>query len=496
MTAYDRLMLRFTRVAIVQEAISILDWDSEVIMPPGGGPARADQVAVLAGVTHTLMTEPAVADDLAAAEAGSAKTDDPWHAANLRHMRRQHTRSVALPTDLVEARSRANSLCEQAWRDACPQSDFASVRPLLTEVFRLAREAAQALSEALDLPPYDALMDGFQRGITAVEVEPVFARYTTFLASALAEAEVRQKTAVPLDASFPIARQQDLCRMVAQRIGLDFRHARLDASAHPFCGGHSADIRVTTRYDEADPAQALFAVAHECGHAVYEAGLPAAWTRQPVGSAAGMAAHESQSLIIEMQACRSDAFLSWLSPVLYTTFGGNQAAFAPANLARLWRRVEPGFIRVDADEMTYPAHVALRFDLERALLAGNLAIADLPAAWNDEMRCRLGITPPNDSLGCLQDIHWYAGLIGYFPNYTLGAIAAAQLMAAVRQDTSGLDAALARGDFTPLMAWLRTRVHAQGAVYGLNELLVHATGKPLDIADFETHLRARYLGMG
>jgi carboxypeptidase Taq len=205
---------------------------------------------------------------------------------------------------------------------------------------------------------------------------------------------------------------------------------------------------------------------------------------------------KSQSLVIEMQACRS-AFLSWLSPILHKTFGGSQAAFAPhADEAAFDPPPHACEVGRDADEMTYPAHVALRFDLERALLTGDLAVADLPAAWNDGMRCRLGITPPSASLGCLQDIHWYAGLIGYFPNYTLGAIAAAQLMAAVRRDAPGLDDALAQGDFTPLMAWLRTRVHGQGALYGLHGLLVHATGKPLDIADFEAHLHARYLGMG
>ncbi len=206
-----------------------------------------------------------------------------------------------------------------------------------------------------------------------------------------------------------------------------------------------------------------------------------------------MAAHESQSLIVEMQACRSDAFLALLGPLLHQAFGGDAAPYQPDNLARLWRRIERGFIRVDADEMTYPAHVILRFRLEQALVADTLQVADLPGAWNDGFRSLLGITPPDDARGCLQDIHWYDGAFGYFPSYTLGAMAAAQLMAAARRDVAGLDAALGKGDLSPLLHWLRAKVHGQGSRLEFNELLIHATGKPLDPADFEAHLTARYL---
>jgi carboxypeptidase Taq len=234
-------------------------------------------------------------------------------------------------------------------------------------------------------------------------------------------------------------------------------------------------------------------VLHETGHALYERGLPAAYARQPVGEAAGMAAHESQSLIIEMQASRSDAFLSWLGPQLQTVFGGDPATYAQGNLARTMRRIRRGFIRVDADEMTYPAHVILRFRLEQALISGDLTVGDLRAAWNDGLHALLGITPPNDREGVLQDIHWYAGLFGYFPSYSLGAMAAAQLMAAARRDAPELDMALAQGDFSVLLGWLRAKVHGMGSRYGFNDLLRHATGKTLDPADFQAHLTQRYL---
>ena len=284
-----------------------------------------------------------------------------------------------------------------------------------------------------------------------------------------------------------------MCRRLSGRLGLDFTHARLDRSAHPFSGGTPTDVRITTRYDEADFTQAVLAVVHETGHALYERGLPADHARQPVGEAAGMATHESQSLIVEMQACRSDAFLSWLGPELHAAFGGDPAPYRPENLGRLWRRVQRSFIRVDADEMTYPAHVILRFRLEQALIGGSLAVADLPGAWNDGLKALLGIVPPDDARGCLQDIHWYDGGFGYFPSYTLGAMAAAQLMAAARRVVPGVDAALAQGDLSPLLGWLRANVHGQGSLFEFNALLVQATGKPLDPADFQAHLTARYL---
>jgi carboxypeptidase Taq len=492
MTPYARLTTRFARIATLSEAGAMLGWDANTVMPSGGAAARGDQLAVLAGVQHAMLTAPEVTDDLADA----STPRDVWEAANLVLMRQAHIRATALPADLVEAETRANSACEQVWRQARADSDFLAVEPHLAEVVRLARARAEALSARLGLSPYDSLMDGFQPGITTAELEPVFARLGAFLADALPRAEAlqaRRPEAIPLTGTFPADAQEMLCRQLASRAGLDFTHARLDRSLHPFCGGTPTDVRITTRYNEADPAQAIMGVLHETGHGLYERGLPAAWARQPVGAAAGMAAHESQSLIIEMQAARSDSYLGWLSGELVTAFGDQGAATTPANLARLWRRVSRGHIRVDADELTYPAHVIMRYRLERALIAGDLTVHDLPGAWNDAQHALLGIRPPNDSLGCLQDIHWYDGLFGYFPSYTLGAMAAAQLMAAARAAVPDLDRALARGDLSPLVGWLGANVHAHGSRFGFSDLLKAATGKPFDAEDFERHLTARYL---
>lgn len=490
-TAYQRLTQRMARIGALGEAAAVLHWDASTMMPRGGGAARGEQLAALAGLSHELFTAPEMAADLAEASA-----EGEWDRANLELIRRSHARSSALSTGLVEASARANSACEKVWREAKAKSDFAMVRPYLEEVLRLQREIAQALSAVTGLPPYDSLMEGYQRGVTAAEVEPVFDAYEAFLRDALPRAEeiqARRGTPIPLPGPFPVEKQRELCRRLSLRIGLEADHSRLDESLHPFCGGTPSDVRITTFYSESDPAKALLGVLHETGHALYERGLPEDYARQPVGEAAGMAAHESQSLIVEMQASRSDAFLSFLGPQLQALHGGDPAAYTVGNLAGLWRHVERGFIRVDADELTYPAHVILRFRLERAMIEGRLAIGDLPGAWAEGLRSLLGITPPDDARGCLQDIHWHDGGFGYFPSYTLGAMAAAQLMKAARAATPGLDAALAGGEMAPLLSWLRKNVHGHGSRLGFQDLLRAATGKPLDPRDFQEHLRGRYL---
>lgn len=493
--AYDRLLRRFERIDTINECASVLSWDAATMMPVGGGAARGDQLAVLAGLAHGLLIAREVADDLDAAEALPA-SPDPWAMANLRLMRHAHTRAIAVPADLIEAQARANSKCEKVWREAKKEANFALVRPHLTEVVNLVRQQADALAERLDMTPYDALMDGYQRGIGAADVASIFGAYEKFLGESLPVAEAlqaKQQAPVKPPGPFPIPAQETLCRRIAQRLGLDFDHARLDRSAHPFSGGTPSDVRITTRYDTADFTQAVMAVVHETGHALYERGLPRAHARQPVGAACGMAVHESQSLIVEMQACRTDEYLDWLGRSLHSTFGGDAKPYQVENLSRLWRRVERGLIRVEADEMTYPAHVIMRFRLERAMVAGNLAVADLPGAWNGAIKDLMGLTPPNDAVGCLQDIHWYDGAFGYFPSYTLGAMAAAQMMAVVNRQIQGLKTAMGLGDLSPLLNWLHTNVHAHGSLMGFNELLTAATGKPLDPTDFQTHLKARYL---
>ena len=494
--SYRMLEARFRRVALLAGAESVLHWDTATMMPKGGAEVRAEQLATLKGMRHELMNAPALADLLAAAAAEAAGLDN-WQLANLREMGRRWRHAVAVPADLVEAASRANSVCEMAWREARPANDFAALKPKLTAVVRLARETAAAKAAALALSPYDALLDQYEPGLRQTTVERVFGELQGFLPGLLAAAIERQRTLAPpkpLPGPFPLAVQRKLAERLMTALGFDFDHGRLDVSHHPFTGGVPDDVRLTTRYAEADFAGALMGTLHETGHALYERGLPAAWRHQPVGDAMGMALHESQSLIVEMQACRSDAFIRFLAPLLAEAFGGEAAAWAPDNLTRHYRRVARSLIRVDADEVSYPLHIILRYRLEHALIDGGLEVDDLPAAWAEGMRELIGIVPPDDRDGCLQDIHWMGGDFGYFPTYTLGAIAAAQLFAAVKAREPGLSAALEQGDFRPLTGWLAAQVHRQGSLHdSADALLTVATGRGLDVGTFRTHLEARYL---
>jgi carboxypeptidase Taq len=367
--------------------------------------------------------------------------------------------------------------------------------PLLTEVVRLVREAAEIVGAALGLEPYDTLLDAHQPDLRDAMVTPLFDRLAAELPpliESILDRHAAEPAPVRPTGPFATERQKALAKELMARLGFDFDAGRLDESTHPFCGGVPTDIRITTRYREDEVASALMGVLHETGHALYEAGLPAVWRNQPVGEARGIAVHESQSLLIEMQACRSPAFIRFLSGELRRAFG-DDPAFAADNLVRLYNRVERGFIRVDADEATYPLHVILRHRLERQLIKGDLQVTDLPEAWNAEMRLLLGITPPDDRRGCLQDIHWPVGGFGYFPNYTLGGMLAAQLFQAALTEIPDLLASIGEGDFAPLLGWLRTHIHGQGAKLPFAHLVEHATGGPLAVEPFMEHLRARYL---
>ncbi|MEL6977122.1 MAG: carboxypeptidase M32 [Pseudomonadota bacterium] len=500
--AYAALEALFAKRHHLGEALGVLGWDRQVMMPDGASSARAETMAALTGFSHELLTAPETADLLAAAEDDASLGEDPalepWRRANLREMRRAHAHASAVPRDLVTALSIAEAEAEMAWRAARAADDFLALLPSLTKVLELTQEAAAAKSAAFGLAPYDALLDQYEPGARAESIDALFAALSDFLPAFTETALARQaaRPAPPAPAGpFPVATQKALAETLMRAIGFDAKRGRLDVSLHPFCGGADDDVRITTRYDEDDFASALMGVLHETGHALYEQGLPDDWRRsQPVGSSRGMALHESQSLFIEMQVCRSAAFLSFAAPQFRDAFGaeaGDPAWSAEAFTARA-QRVERGFIRVDADEVTYPAHVILRYRLERAMIGGALSLEDLPGAWSDGMRAALGVTPPNDRLGCLQDIHWPSGAFGYFPTYTLGAMAAAQLAEAARAATPDWDERLAAGDFSALLSWLRTHVHSRASLLDSEAILTEATGAPLQAAPFLRHLEARY----
>jgi len=493
-TPYQDLEDRFRRLDALSGALSMLHWDMSAMMPSGGADSRTEQLAVLTSIRHAMITDPALPDLLDGAEADPHL--DFWQQANVSEMRRGWVHSAAVDADLVEAISRAGSKCETIWRSARADADFKAVLPSLEEVLNLTRQVADAKADKLGVSPYDALLDQYEPDGRAADIDVVFADLGAFLPGFLDDVLAKQSSGpelLTLQGPFPAAKQKTLGHTFMSALGFDFDHGRLDESHHPFCGGTCDDVRLTTRYDEADFTSALMGVLHETGHALYDQGLPKAWRGQPVGSDRGMSIHESQSLLIEMQACRSREFLEYAAPLLRETFGGSGDAWDVDNLTRLYTRVEKGFIRVDADEVTYPAHVILRFQLERAAIAGDLRMADLPGAWNEGLHNILGITPPSDREGCLQDIHWYDGAWGYFPTYTLGAMTAAQLFAKAKTDKPEILPSIAGGDFAPLLSWLREHVHAKGCSLSSRELLSQATGEPLNAEHFKAHLKARYL---
>lgn len=494
--AYGQLKRHFTGLHHLNHLGSIVGWDQAVMMPAQGNEARALAQAELQGVTHARMTDPQVKRWLDEAEQADLPTAD---RANLREMRREWESANLLPAELVQAQTLATSRCEHAWRSQRPANDWAGFAPNLKEVVKLARQQAQLLAEHAGTSRYDALMNLYEPGMTTAQVKAVFDDVKSWLPGLIQQALARQ---AEHDATVPLLRpqgpftpeaQKALGQDVMRLLQFNFDAGRLDVSTHPFCGGVPEDVRITTRYRTDDFTQSLMGIVHETGHARYEQSLPRPWLGQPAARARSMGIHESQSLSFEMQLGRSRAFLSHIAPVVRQHLG-EQAALSTDNLVRLYTRVQPGYIRVDADEITYPAHVILRFEIESALVNGDIEVDDIPALWDEKMQAYLGIdTRGNFKDGPMQDVHWPAGLLGYFPSYTLGAMYAAQYFATIRRGTPGLDAHIQAGDLQPVFTWLDTHIWSQASFLTTDELVRSATGEALNPAHFKAHLQARYL---
>lgn len=489
MDPLKELQTRFARAARIEEAASWLHWDQSVTMPNGGMLARGEQLAVLAEASHAIIADPEIGNLLGKASI----QDDQWHQANLREMKRMHVAATAVPSNLVSELARAKSKSENAWRLARRENNFTPVESAFENLVKLSREEAAALGEAKGLSPYDALLDQYDPGRRACDVEVVFERLRLFLAEVIPQI-VEQQGSWPSEPAIraTVETQREVGRKLLQTIGFDFEHGRLDDSLHPFSTGTPEDARITARWDAADALSGLMAVLHEAGHAAYTRGQPATWRSQPVGAAAGMTAHESQSLIFEMQAGRTPAMASFLAGILKDA-GCTTSAAA---VQRALHAVQPSYIRVEADEATYPIHVILRFEIEQNLISGDLRPHELKAAWNDQIQSHLGLPAPDDRDGCLQDIHWFGGAFGYFPTYTLGALAAAQLFQAAEKEigTDNLQANLKNGDYASLQGFMTKKIHSQGSFYASSDALIEAaTGEPLSTTAFERHIRRRYL---
>jgi len=494
MSAYRQLVDRFNQISAIRGAASMLGWDAETMMPDGAAGVRGEQLSALAGVAHEKITDAGLSDLL---EAAKGEQLVGWEAANLREMERSFHHANALPNDLVAAMTKATSHCTHVWQGARAKNDFESFAKAFEPVLKLVREASVAKSEALGLDPYDAMLDEYDPGMRSSQIDQYFGELQAFLTDFLNEAldhQGQHRQFKPLEGKTPTKAQEELGRTFMTALGFDFNHGRIDVSAHPFCGGVPGDVRLTTRYNDDAFSQSLYGVLHETGHAMYEMGLPEQWRGQPVGQARGMSMHESQSLFLDMQLCRTDEFLGYALPVVRDAFGVSGDTWEAENFKRSLLKVERGLIRVDADEVTYPLHVMLRYRLEKALLSGDLQINDMEAAWNDEMQKSIGVVPDEVGNGCMQDIHWPSGAIGYFPTYTIGAMIAAQLFDTLKTQVPTWSDDVQRGDFSSVFKWLRENVHHKASLHATPELITQATGKPLDVSIFKNHLRARYLG--
>jgi carboxypeptidase Taq len=495
---YDELISELKRTALLASCTSVLSWDEQTYMPPAGAEHRANQSSLIAGMVHERATAPRIGELLSELESsGAARETDgdvsPM-AGNLREARRSYDRATKLPRRLVEELSRVTCLAQQAWVEARKQRSFPQFRPWLEQVVSLKREEAQAVGYG-DGVVYDALLDDYEPGMTTAEVQAVFTPLRDELVKLVAAIRVskRKPDVSILTRRYPKDAQREFGLAAARQIGFDFKAGRLDEAPHPFCSGFGpGDCRLTTRYDEHHFPGAFFGTLHEAGHGIYEQGLDPEWYGTPLGDSCSLGIHESQSRMWENLVGRSRAFWKFMYPAAQRAFPETLADVSLDAFHFAVNDVRPSYIRVEADEVTYNLHIMLRFELEQALVAGELEPADVPGVWNETFQRYLGLRPTNDAEGCLQDIHWSGGLLGYFPTYALGNMYAAQLFSAARRDLGDLDEQFARGEFQPLKEWLRQHIHRRGKQYRAGRLVERVTGERLSHEPLVAHLHARF----
>ena len=494
--AYRMLSERFGSAGRLYAAKLTLFWDSQTYMPKGAAWSRGEQLAAIDAARQDLIAAPD-ADELLAAADVARDALSPAERANLREMQRLSRHEAAVPKALMMAKAREVAKAQTAWAAARQANDFDLFAKAFAALMPLNLEIAVAKAEALGLAHYDALMDETDPGLTTAIVDPIFDDLASVLPTLLSEVAERQASwpaPIAFTGDCSAEHQKALSCKLAAAVGHSTDNLRIDVAPHPFTlVGSPGDNRITTRFDPKNIRLAVMGTLHECGHALYEAGLPREHAFLPVGAPRGATAHESQSLMLEMQASRSLEFLSWLAPQLEQAFGGDPACWSIGNVLNVYRRLDTGHIRIEADEISYPLHVILRYRIERALLSGDLAIADIPGAWSDLSQALLGRRPPTDTVGCLQDFHWAVGLFGYFPNYALGAAFAAQLFESAVRDDPAVLSNLRDGDFAPYRAWVGPRIHARASEVPFADLVVDATGAPLSAEGLKRHLRRRYL---
>jgi carboxypeptidase Taq len=486
-TPYTALCAHFRRMGALEQVAGLLNWDQETQMPARGAALRVEQVGAVAATLHALACDPRIGDWAAALEGTDLGVFGNAHVAEAL---RTHHRAVRVPPALAEALARQSARAQIVWETARPASDLALFLPELAALVALKREEAGCLAVA-DQPAYDALLDAFEPGASSAAIEALFARLRIGLVDLSRRIAETGHNTRGFAGNFPAPQQIALARRLAGVFGYDWSAGRLDLAAHPSSSGTGGDVRITTRISEADPRDCLYAVIHEVGHAVYEQNLDPAHLLLPAGIAASMAVHESQSRLFENQLGRSRAFCRWLFAAMGETFGPIGLPHPDALYAAV-NAVEPGFIRTEADEIHYNLHIMMRFDLERDLISGALAVEDLPQAWNVRFAADFGMKVPDAARGAMQDVHWSAGLFGYFPTYTLGTIYAGALHAALRRDLPDLDALLAGGALGEVLDWLRLRIHRHGRTQTPEALIAAACGQPPTAAAFLGSLEEKY----
>ena len=490
---YQQVVQKLEEISHLNGVMSTLGWDQEVVMPAGAGEARAKQMAALAGVIHERMTDPALGDGLRELADRHWQALDADQRCNVREALRNYELETKLPKRLVQEMVELSSRGHEVWVKARQQNKFADFAPVLKRFLELKIAWAQCV--APDSTPYDANIDLFERGATMATITPVFERLKQELIPLIGAI---QQHAERVDASclhglFALDKQEALARKISSDIGFDFSQGRMDVSVHPFCGGsHPTDVRITTRYKESNFVESLYSIIHETGHALYEQGRPHHLGDLPVTESLTMGIHESQSLFWERMIAQGKPFCRHYFPLFQQTFPDNFRHTDAEMLYRAINHCKPDFIRVEADEVTYPLHVILRYEIEKGLFDGSMAVDDLPQIWNDLMQKYLGITPPNDTLGVLQDSHWSSGAFGYFPSYTLGAMYACQFCRTMLAEHPSMENEIAKGNFTLIKRWLNEKIHQQGKRYTPDELVRKITGEGLNPDHFVHYLKVKY----
>ncbi len=491
--AYNSLVALLEESGRLHTVSGLIHWDQEVIMPKGGADSRAKQLSALAGVIHEKDTHEQIGEALNILSHGDTSHFTLFEKANIREAQWDYNRAVRVPGDLVRELAELKSRSHHVWIKARRENRFSDFAPALEKLIQMKIEKARYIDP--DKHPYDVNIEDYERGTSMSQLDPLFSSLKSELIPLIHSitASDYQPDDSFLEGKFPVDKQEELGKRVSRDMGFSFDHGRMDVSVHPFCGGgDSTDVRITTRYRENNFVESLYAVIHETGHGIYEQGRMAEGRELPASESLTMGIHESQSLFWERMIAQSKSFCACYLETFSSIFPENLNGLSPQAFYEGINRCQPSFIRVEADEVTYPMHVILRYEIEKGLFDGSVSVDQLPGLWNDKMEEYLGIRPPTDREGVLQDVHWSGGAFGYFPSYTLGAMYAAQFFQAMLKDIPDVETRIEKGQFKSIKEWLNTNIHIKGSLYSAEELVKQVTGSPLSQANFISHLKSKY----